>query len=176
MDQGQQMNKPCQNCGGPFTPRNNNQRHCSVMCQFLSKVENYGTEQCWAWTGAKRGGYGNFRTGGKGVAAHRWSYEHLGNGVLIDGLEVDHLCRNRACVNPAHLEQVTHQENWRRGQQIGAIVRRTGKCPRGHSMDENAYVYGDGKRRACLVCKKAKDAEYRSAHSDKGRAWIRENR
>lgn len=84
--------------------------------RFQAKVSPAG-DGCWLWTGARFfNGYGQFRGGGGGsarVRAHRWSYEyHV--GPIPEGLQLDHLCRIRHCVNPAHLEPVTQAENNRR--------------------------------------------------------------
>lgn len=71
--------------------------------------------ECWVWNGYRDSkGYGCFKVGGKKVKAHRWIYEAL-NGVLPNNLFVDHLCRNRACCRPAHLELTTPKENTFRG-------------------------------------------------------------
>src|SRR5450755_3951408 len=73
--------------------------------RFWARVDKQ-TDGCWVWTGALRTGYGTLSVSGKNVPAHRFSYELL-VGIIPDGLQIDHLCRNRACVNPEHLEPVT---------------------------------------------------------------------
>ncbi len=81
--------------------------------RFWAKVEK--TDGCWLWTGAENGrGYGTFWSEGMVVRAHRWAYGHLA-GPIPDGLDLDHLCRVKSCVNPDHLEPVTHRVNVRRG-------------------------------------------------------------
>lgn len=70
---------------------------------------------CWLWSGALHNGYGGFFADGQRWRVHRWSYEFL-VGPIPEGLHLDHLCRVRHCVNPAHLEPVTNQENIRRGE------------------------------------------------------------
>lgn len=80
-------------------------------------VEDYLVEEetgCWVWQRSTSRGYGYVTRGGRCVPAHRWYYEHL-VGPIPEGLELDHLCRNPPCVNPDHLEPVTHAENMRRG-------------------------------------------------------------
>ena len=89
-------------------------------------------------------GYGRIRRNGKSLAAHRWAYEQA-KGPIPEGLEIDHLCRNRACVNPDHLEAVTHAENNRRA----AAARTT--CRQGHEWTpENTYVWNG--TRFCRAC------------------------
>lgn len=80
--------------------------------RFMPKVV-IGDDGCWHWTGAKeRRGYGFFRVGRKTMRAYRYAYiAHI--GPVEPGLELDHICRNRSCVNPDHLRQVTHTENVR---------------------------------------------------------------
>lgn len=123
---------------------------------------------CWNWTGVLFGGYGRLflRRGRAGVArAHRFSYELL-VGPIPDGLDLDHLCRNRRCVNPAHLEPVTCGENVVRSpiSRPGQQVRQT-HCKRGHLFDaENTHVTPKGKRH-CRACDRLKaNARYHRAH------------
>ena len=82
------------------------------MLRFWSKVAF--TESCWLWMATKFSpGYGSFKLHGKMVSAHRIAYE-ICNGPIPSGLELDHLCRVRNCVNPTHLEPVTKSENRKR--------------------------------------------------------------
>lgn len=100
---------------------------------------------CWEWQAAidVQSGYGRFQVDGTTKHAHRVAYE-LSIGDLDPDLELDHLCRNRRCVNPLHLEQVTHRENVRRARQVKS-------CPQGHPYEgDNLYVYkGHRKCKAC---------------------------
>lgn len=112
---------------------------------------------CWEWTAARtHGGYGRFHLGSRRdgsrttVLAHRIIYELMG-GRIRHGLDVDHLCRNRGCVRPDHLEPVTRAENIRRGD-TGALNRGKTHCPAGHLYDDrNTYVDGCGYRH-CRAC------------------------
>lgn len=118
--------------------------------RFWSKVHK--TSSCWIWfAGKNQKGYGLFHvSSGKTQAAHRFSWEQL-NGPVPKGLELDHLCRVRHCVNPAHLELVTHVENVRRGD-AGINMASKTHCPQGHPYDEkNTYVHNNGGR-ACRKC------------------------
>lgn len=115
---------------------------------------------CWEWTGAvTHNGYGQIGLGGAGgkrVRVHRLAYE-LRNGPIQAGLEIDHLCRNRRCCNPAHMEAVTREENIRRGNAPNAINARKTHCNRGHALSgENLRMLTRGRRimRSCRTCER----------------------
>jgi len=113
--------------------------------RFWPKVDK--TDDCWLWTAAIQNGYGVFMLSSrKQIKAHRWSYQQM-VGPIPDGLTLDHLCRVRHCVNPAHLEPVTMGENNRRS--TGFRPHKT-ECPQGHSYaehgrDQNGYP-------VCRIC------------------------
>lgn len=86
---------------------------------------------CWDWTGYLQRGYGRIKDNSKQRRAHRWAYEAF-VGPISRGLTIDHLCRNRACVNPAHLEVVSAGENVLRGYAPAAINARKTHCKYGH--------------------------------------------
>lgn len=89
--------------------------------RFWAKVDRRSDAECWLWLAATAGaGYGQFGANGKSVRAHRYAYEAL-VGPIPDGLEIDHLCNIRLCVNPGHMEPVTHAENVRRGLRLNTI-------------------------------------------------------
>lgn len=115
---------------------------------------------CWNWTlyVDESHGYGKFRVEGKDYGAHRWSYLHF-KGDIPDGLVIDHLCRNRRCVNPSHLEVVTVRENTIRGQGITAENAGLDSCRRGHLFTE-ANTYYRNNRRHCRKCNALRQAEY----------------
>lgn len=121
------------------------------------------SDGCWSWSGANNGnGYGRFYSEGTRIYAHRVAYEAL-VGTVPAGMELDHLCRNRGCVNPAHLEPVTHRENTLRGHTVAAVKARQTHCVHGHQFDAaNTLTLHDGTRR-CRPCSRRRKAAYRAA-------------
>lgn len=120
----------------------------SRLRQFFAKVEF--TDSCWLWTASKNKGYGQVGVNGYPVAAHRAVYSWFRDGI-DSTLDIDHLCRVPACVNPNHMEQVTRRENTRRGRAWSLHEPKT-HCVNGHEYTpENTRIDGAGKRR-CLIC------------------------
>lgn len=124
---------------------------------------------CWEWAAAKGPyGYGYFSIGnGRAIHAHRVSYE-LAYGPIPAGLHIDHLCRNKGCVNPAHLEAVTQKENTLRGIGLSAQNAKKTHCKYGHPLNEEntrVYMIKNGKRkgsvqRECKICLKRRLDEW----------------
>lgn len=129
------------------------------IARFEAKIDK-GT--CWKWTSSLMHGYGRFRLAGVKIRAHRFAYV-TSVGPIPDGLVLDHLCRTRSCVNPAHLEPVTIGENVMRGQTIGARNAVKTHCPAGHPyVGDNLYVMPSGKR-VCRQCRRDREALARAA-------------
>lgn len=112
---------------------------------------------CWLWTGyLDRDGYGKF---GRFRSA-RFSYAFL-VAPIPDRYEVDHLCRNRSCVNPSHLEAVPQRENWRRGQSPSQLAAQKTHCKHGHEFTpENTQIRKNGNR-ACKECMRVRKRAHR---------------
>lgn len=131
----------------------------TVEERFWQKVRVAGPDDCWEWLGhIDRRGYGscyfpNSHPRKNGVA-HRYLYEVLlGKGPLPEHMSIDHLCQNKRCVNPAHLEVVTMRENILRGNGKAANNARKTHCPNGHPYNLlNTYFRDGGRRRNCRIC------------------------
>lgn len=123
---------------------------------------------CWCWQGALTyNGYGQFWDGTKTVRAHRWSYQHY-VGAIPEGLTIDHLCKNPACVKPTHLEAVTIRENVLRGTGPSAINAAKNRCDNGHEFNqENTYIRPDGGGRCCRTCWGERTKSYGSRRAEK---------
>jgi hypothetical protein len=170
------VSRSCFHCGSTFTVKHPSdpQKYCNHACyvegmriplaeRFWRHVNKDGPipEQrpelgpCWSWTGTiMEIGYGMLGFERKHLLAHRISYQ-LNVGEIPSELELDHLCRNRGCVNPTHLEAVTRLTNFLRGDHPSAVAFRVGSCKNGHERTaENTIVRPDG-RRECRVCRDA---------------------
>lgn len=134
--------------------------------RFRAKVEIRAADECWPWRGwIDDKGYGLISVGGRGaqkrLKAHRVAYELL-VAPIPAGLTLDHLCRNRACANPAHLEPVTSRENTLRGESVSARYARRDRCVRGHEFtSENTRITPAGAR-DCRTCGRERARETRS--------------
>jgi hypothetical protein len=155
----------------------------SIKERFWAKVYFPPCEDdCWTWTATlRRNGYGSFHSGGRTVGsartvkAHRVAYE-LMIGPIPKGMTLDHLCRNRACVNPKHLEPVTSRVNILRGVGLSAVNAVKTHCPQGHEYTpENTRLYRG--RRYCRACARyvieSKSRARAKAAEDKRRVFAR---
>jgi hypothetical protein len=113
--------------------------------------------ECWSWTGAVSNTYGRIAAAQRtSYLAHRAAYETFA-GPIPDGQQIDHLCRNRICINPAHLEAVTQQVNLARGNGVYAVNARKTHCKRGHEFTSENTLIQQGTRK-CRACKRAANA------------------
>jgi hypothetical protein len=142
---------------------------------------------CWNWLRARTAsGYGEANIGGRVVSMHRAVYEYV-LGPIPEHLELDHVCRNRGCCNPYHLEPVTHRENVRRGDSASARLARATHCIAGHEFTpENTVIIAGG--RQCRQCKNRRgreswqrrfgirgNAQSRKTHCPRGHEYSAEN-
>ena len=141
-------------CGGTLAER------------FMRRIVVDPDTGCWKWTGHidPVSGYGRIQVDGQTAYTHRVSYEmHV--GPIPDGLHLDHLCRNRACSAPQHLEPVTCLENVQRGEGHGSETH----CPQGHPYaGDNLYLHTDAKgqtRRHCRACSRVAVQRWKARQS-----------
>jgi HNH endonuclease len=124
-----------------------------VAERFWEKVDRRSDEDCWEWLASKSwGGYGFFSIEGFNRHAHRVAYE-LEVSAIPAGLTIDHLCRNRACVNPRHLEAVTGRVNTLRGNSFAAANARRTHCKHGHEFGPVTFA-GHQRVRRCPECRR----------------------
>jgi len=117
---------------------------------------------CWLWTGGfTRRGYGQIRVNGRNTYVHRVTWSLAGRS-LPEGMEIDHLCRVHNCVNPDHLEPVTHRENVLRGTGLSANHARKTRCIHGHPLDGLRIGLRAGAR-YCITCNREKARQQRIA-------------
>jgi len=184
------MDVICLNCGNVFKRRSKKRFYCSVKCyrehydfsgftksrkgtgqppedRFWPKVDKSSPDGCWEWQGyVAPTGYGEFSVNHiTPILAHRFSFELL-NGPIPPGMCIDHLCRNRKCVNPAHMEVVTTKENVLRGIGRSAENARKTHCLRGHPLfGENLLITNRGQR-YCRICNRESCRRTRSKQKE----------
>ncbi len=144
----------------------------AVQKRFWSKVvKGADSLSCWLWTGVLTPqGYGQFSVDNRHYAAHRLLKSKL--SVVPERMVCDHLCRNRACVNPAHIEIVTNQENIRRGI-LGKLNSAKGAsishCRHGHEYTEETTRFTPRGTRTCRVCDRIRGSAYTAARVERNR-------
>lgn len=142
------------------------------MSKRIDHLKHYdiAPSGCWVWRGATVGrkGYGCIRSRQGARMAHRFFYENL-VGPIPDGLVLDHLCRNRLCVNPAHLEPVTDRENILRGEGLAAICAARTHCACGKPLTRTKKDGHGGVSRYCLDCATARSRALRRKKGMKAR-------
>lgn len=128
----------------------------TALGRFMSKIDRRATDGCWIWKGAiSSTGYGTIGVHGTTYIAHRAMFT-LWYGA--SPLELDHICRVHACVNPEHLEPVSHWENMARGENASSRLLRATHCKHGHPWDATNTGVGVNGTRRCLACHRNRQA------------------
>lgn len=128
--------------------------------RFWAKVNVTPDDGCWLWDASRnQKGYGRFSLAGRMTTAHRASWLLNNAAQIPDGWTVDHLCRNRACVRPDHLEAVPHRVNLLRGNTVTARAAATTQCPAGHPYNNTNTLRRKRGGRTCRACDRARAAK-----------------
>lgn len=126
-------------------------------------------KECWNWLVIdKTNGYGILTLNHESYRAHVWIYSNC-VGPITKGMVLDHLCRNKSCVNPNHLEMVTSKENTLRGTSFSAVNATKTNCPKGHLLS-GTNLLKSGKRRHCRECMRKRNREYKANRKTSFRA------
>lgn len=147
--------------------------------RFATHVIRRAPSDCWPWqAGLSATGYGKFWLRGRTVGAHRVAYE-LEKGPIPRPLSIDHLCRNRACVNPRHLEAVPIRTNILRGDGPAARNARRSHCKNGHRFTEDNTYRNPRGMRSCRTCQRQHIRDWECKNREKRvgqrRAWHANN-
>lgn len=151
----------------------------SLLSRLLDRMEKDPDTGCWNWqSSTNKGGYGIFNFKKRGTTAHRLLWETL-FGEIDDDLDLDHLCRNRRCCNPQHLEPVTRHENIMRGDGPKCTRERRAAithCPRGHPYEADNLIIDRRGRRSCRACQPIYRLNSIEKHRLRNREYMRAKR
>ena len=156
--------RPLPDIGGRIRTQEHEPRDVKLAALRNRLVKRYvrpaGPDECWEWRGrVEPDGYSRINWGHSKIGGHRAAYMAFVQDVP-EGMVLDHLCRNRKCVNPAHLEPVTNAENVLRGGGLPAVLAGRTECAEGHPFEgDNLSIWRkrDGSTyRACKACHRAK--------------------
>ncbi|NWA62995.1 HNH endonuclease [Pantoea sp. B9002] len=138
--------------------------------RLLSKVAKNPNSGCWEFTGSLyKNGYGQIWNGARAEQAHRVAYRFYVAEIPADK-EIDHLCKNRRCVNPKHLDIVTHQENIARSNTVMGENARKTHCMRGHPLEGENLIITKQKTRQCRICSNMRARNAKARRKEKKNA------
>lgn len=134
----------------------------TVAARIMSHLSIDSSTSCWIFTGTRdRNGYGSIRCGPRMKLAHRVAYV-VHKGEIPEGMQIDHLCRHRACCNPDHLEAVTRHENWRRSRAVTRLNQLATHCKQGHALSGTNLLRTTSGHRKCRICQRRSQAAYKA--------------